>query len=130
MPLFPIPLARSGPLVDVGVSVSRSYAPWGGSPGSWSALIDTGADMTVISPGLVAALKPMRLGTQAVSVVRSILPYPSRMSRARNCSRAVFCAREGRTRGRAARIRAMASSASDAKPSRQSAAAAIVALRP
>ncbi len=66
MPLFPIPLTLSGPVLDVGVSVPRSYTPWGGPPGSWRALIDTGADMTVISPDVVAALQPMQIGTQAV----------------------------------------------------------------
>jgi predicted aspartyl protease len=66
MPIFPLPLRPDGPQLDVGVSVSRTYAPWGGPPGTWQALIDTGASMTAISPGVVAALQPLRLGAQPV----------------------------------------------------------------
>ena len=32
----------------------------------WKALIDTGSDMTAISPAIVAALRPMRIGTGPV----------------------------------------------------------------
>lgn len=67
MPLLPIPLGTDGPLVDLGVSVSRAYAPWGGPPGTWRALIDTGAMMTAISPALVSALRPMHIGVQPVA---------------------------------------------------------------
>jgi hypothetical protein len=66
MPIFPIPLGRDGPKLDIGVSVSRSYALWGGPPGTWKALIDTGAVMTAISPGVVAALQPRKLGIPSV----------------------------------------------------------------
>jgi hypothetical protein len=66
MPLLPIPLGPVGPLIDVGLSVPRAYAPWGGPPGTWKALIDTGADATAISPTVVAALRPMRIGTLPV----------------------------------------------------------------
>jgi hypothetical protein len=66
MPIFPVPLGLDGPRIDVGVSVSKAYASWGGPPGTWKALIDTGADMTAISPGVVAALQPLRLGVQPV----------------------------------------------------------------
>ncbi len=67
MPLLPIPLGPGGPLIEVGLSVPRVYAPWGGAPGTWKALIDTGADMSAISPGIVAALRPMKIGAQPVS---------------------------------------------------------------
>ena len=66
MPIFPVPLGLDGPQLDVGVSVSRAYTPWGGPPATWKALIDSGADMTAISPGVVAALQPLRLGVQQV----------------------------------------------------------------
>jgi hypothetical protein len=66
MATIQIPLALGGPMVDVSLSVSKNYAPWGGPPGRWRALIDTGSDMTTISPAIVAALQPMRLGAQAV----------------------------------------------------------------
>jgi len=66
MPIFPVPLALDGPQLDVGVSVPKTYAPWGGPPGTWKALIDTGAVMTAISPGVVAALQPPRLGIRPV----------------------------------------------------------------
>jgi hypothetical protein len=66
MPIFSISLGLDGPLLDVGVSVPKAYVPWGGQPGTWKSLIDTGADMTAISPNLVAALKPMRIGTAPV----------------------------------------------------------------
>lgn len=67
MPLFRIPLSFDGPLIDMGVSVARAYAHWGGPPGTWKALIDTGADLTAISPHVVAALRPMQIGTLPVS---------------------------------------------------------------
>jgi hypothetical protein len=60
MPIFPVPLGLDGPQLDVGVSVPKTYAPWGGPPGTWKALIDTGAVMTAISPGVVAALQSHR----------------------------------------------------------------------
>lgn len=66
MPIFPVPLGSDGPRIDVGLSVSKTYAPWGGPPGTWKALIDTGAVMTAISPGIVAALRPLRIGIQPV----------------------------------------------------------------
>jgi predicted aspartyl protease len=66
MPIIPISLGLDGPQLDVGVSVSKTYTRWGGPPGTWKALIDTGATMTAISPGAVAALQPLRLGVQPV----------------------------------------------------------------
>lgn len=66
MPLLRVPLGFEGAMVEVGLSVPKNYAPWGGPPGRWRALIDTGSDMTAISPAIVAALQPMRLGAQAV----------------------------------------------------------------
>lgn len=67
MPLMRIPLISAGAFLDVGLSVSRVWAPHGGPPGTWRALIDTGADMTTISPSVVARLKPQPIGTQRVT---------------------------------------------------------------
>jgi predicted aspartyl protease len=77
MPILPLPLGPDGPQLDVGVSVPRTYAQWGGPPVTWRALIDTGAAMTAISPGVVAALQPLRLGVQPISRAsgRSTLNY-------------------------------------------------------
>jgi hypothetical protein len=66
MPILPIPLGLDGPLIDVGLSVPKAYVSWGGPPGTWKALIDTGADVTAISPDVVPALQPMKIGTQPV----------------------------------------------------------------
>jgi hypothetical protein len=66
MPIIPVPLGLIGPQLDVGVSVSRTYARWGRPPGTWRALIDTGADMAAISPGVVASLRSQELGSQPV----------------------------------------------------------------
>jgi hypothetical protein len=53
------------PLIQVGISVGRSYLSrgLGGSPVMKTALIDTGSSMTAIDPAIVAALRPLRLGT-------------------------------------------------------------------
>ena len=67
MALLTIPLGPNGPLIEVGVSVARAYARWGGAPGTRQALIDTGADITAISPGVVESLRPMQIGTLPIS---------------------------------------------------------------
>ena len=67
MPLHSIRLGPDGPQTEVGLSVPIAYSRWGGPPGTWRALIDTGSDMTAISPGVVVALHPMRIGTQPVA---------------------------------------------------------------
>ena len=53
------------PLIQVGISVSRSYLSrgLGGPPVVRTALIDTGSSMTAIDPAIAAALRPLRLGT-------------------------------------------------------------------
>jgi hypothetical protein len=67
MAVLRIPLGPAGPLIDLGLSVPRAYTPWGGPPATWRALIDTGAEMTAISPVTVATLRPMQIGTQPVT---------------------------------------------------------------
>ena len=71
-PLLRIPLVPAGAFMDVGLSVSRIWIPHGGTPGTWRALIDTGADMTTISSGVVNELNPQWIGTQ--SITRSGMP--------------------------------------------------------
>ena len=53
------------PLIQVGISVGRSYLSrgLGGSPVMKTALIDTGSSMTAIAFTITAALRPLRLGT-------------------------------------------------------------------
>ncbi len=66
MPLLTIPLLDAGAFLDVGVGASRSLTGPANRPDTWRALIDTGADMTVISSAVVAALQPQKLGTAPV----------------------------------------------------------------
>jgi hypothetical protein len=58
MPLLLIPLLPTGAFLDVGVGASRAVTGPANRPDTWKALIDTGADMTVISPSIVATLHP------------------------------------------------------------------------
>jgi predicted aspartyl protease len=67
MPLLPIPLLPAGAFFDVGVGASRAFTGPANRPDTWKALIDTGADMTVISPSVVSALQPQQVGIVPVS---------------------------------------------------------------
>jgi predicted aspartyl protease len=69
MPRLQIPLVPAGAFLDVGVGASRLFTGPANSPETWRALIDTGADMTAISPSVVLALQPQQIGT--VPVTRS-----------------------------------------------------------
>lgn len=62
MPLLTIPLVPGGAFLDVGVGASRAFTGNANRPDTRAALIDTGADMTVISPTVVATLHPQRIG--------------------------------------------------------------------
>jgi len=66
MPILMVPLTTAGAILDVEVAVSPSLAPFSGPPISCVALIDTGADMTAISPDMVATLKPLLIGIQPI----------------------------------------------------------------
>jgi len=55
-----------GPQTDVGLDVGARHAPWGGSPSTKKALIDTGATATAVSPAIRQALKPMKIGRARV----------------------------------------------------------------
>ncbi len=57
-----------GPQTDVGLDIGSSRAPWGGSPCSKRALIDTGATSTVISPSVRALLNPLSIGHARVHI--------------------------------------------------------------
>jgi predicted aspartyl protease len=70
MPLLPIPLVPAGAFLDLGVAASRAITSATNRPASWRALIDTGADMTAISPAVVAALRPQFL--DRVTVQRAV----------------------------------------------------------
>ena len=67
MPSFSIPLGPDGAFINMGVSVPHYYARHGGQPGTWRALIDTGADVTTISPHIVAAISPQQIGVLPVT---------------------------------------------------------------
>jgi predicted aspartyl protease len=57
-----------GPLIQVGVRVGTAFAAagLGRAPHSYSALIDTGASSTAISPQVVSDIRPQRTGTAPV----------------------------------------------------------------
>jgi predicted aspartyl protease len=67
MPMLPIPLLPAGAFLDVGVGASRTFTSPANRPNTWKALVDTGADMTVISPSVVSALQPQQIGNVPVS---------------------------------------------------------------
>jgi predicted aspartyl protease len=56
-------IVQLGCLLQVGFKVGRNYARAGkgGPPSSWTALIDTGASVTSISPAIVRNLSPQPL---------------------------------------------------------------------
>jgi predicted aspartyl protease len=67
MPLLPIPLLPAGAFLDVGVGASRLFTGPANRPDTWKALIDTGADLTVISPAVVLATQPQQIGNVPVT---------------------------------------------------------------
>jgi hypothetical protein len=69
MPLLTIPLVSDGAFLDVGVGATPAFTTPATTPATWRALIDTGAQMTVISPPIVAALQPQRIGSVPFSGV-------------------------------------------------------------
>jgi hypothetical protein len=66
MPLLPIPLLPGGAFLDVGVGASRAWTGPDNRPRTWTALIDTGADVTAVSPAVLAALRPQPIGVQGI----------------------------------------------------------------
>ena len=67
MPSLQIPLLPAGAFLDVGVGASLLFTGRVNRPRTWKALIDTGADMTAISPSIVLALQPQHIGTVPVT---------------------------------------------------------------
>lgn len=57
----------SGPPILVGLDVGSVQPSWGGPPGTWNALIDTGSTSTAISPAVRSALIPRVIGKARVS---------------------------------------------------------------
>jgi predicted aspartyl protease len=67
MPLLPIPLLPAGAFLAVGVGASQAFTGSANRPDTWKAIIDTGADMTAISPSVVSTLQPQQIGNVPVS---------------------------------------------------------------
>src|SRR5689334_14272355 len=57
----------NGAQFRVGLDVGALQAVWGGPPGTWNALIDTGSTSTAISPAVKTALNPRIIGRARVS---------------------------------------------------------------
>jgi hypothetical protein len=68
MPLHVVDIGHPGPLIQVGVRVGPEYEAIGrgGAPHSYTALIDTGASRSAISPRVVADVQPQRIGEAAL----------------------------------------------------------------
>jgi hypothetical protein len=68
MPLFVVDIGSPGPLVEVGIRVGSAYDAIGrgGAPHSYTALIDTGASCSAISPRVVADVQPQHVGDAAL----------------------------------------------------------------
>jgi hypothetical protein len=62
MPLFPLVVTPDGATLDVGVSAPTAYVTKMTRPNTWTALVDTGATMSVISPAVRLALAPPSIG--------------------------------------------------------------------
>jgi hypothetical protein len=56
-----------GPQIPVGLDGGSARATWGGPPGTWNALIDTGSTTTAISPAVRASLIPRVIGKARVA---------------------------------------------------------------
>jgi hypothetical protein len=66
MPTFPLVVTPDGATLPVGVSAPVGYVTRATRPGTWTALVDTGANMSIVSPAVVLALQPPRLGYMPV----------------------------------------------------------------
>jgi hypothetical protein len=62
MPTIQFPLRFDGAFLDVGIGASRAVTGATNRPYTKMALIDTGCDVTVISPSVVLYLNPQQIG--------------------------------------------------------------------
>ena len=64
MPLHVVNLGPLGPLISVGIGVGFAFAArgFGGPPGTYNGLIDTGSMRTAISPSVHAAVQCQQVG--------------------------------------------------------------------
>ena len=71
MALHVIDFGSLGALIHVGIRVGADYeaAGLGGAPRSYSALIDTGASVSAISPRVAAEVQPLILGITSMERV-------------------------------------------------------------
>jgi hypothetical protein len=65
MPLFPLVVTPDGATLDVGIPAPTAYVT-ATRPDTWTALVDTGATISVISPAVGLALAPPSLGYSPV----------------------------------------------------------------
>lgn len=62
MPHHPLVFVEGRATIEVGIAAPPRYTGARNPPRTWTALIDTGANMSVISPAAVAASMPPELG--------------------------------------------------------------------
>ena len=67
MPEIGANLSNRGAILDVGLSASSTMLRHGGRTATYSALIDTGAEITFISPIVVAYVRPIIVGRTYVN---------------------------------------------------------------
>jgi predicted aspartyl protease len=66
MPRYDLRLIGSSLLIEVGVSSPKNYASASNPPATFLAVIDTGANASVVSPKVARAMKTPELGMQPV----------------------------------------------------------------
>ena len=71
MPLHVVGIGPPGPLIQVGIRAGAAFEAIGrgGAPHSYTALIDTGASSSTISPRVVADVQPQSAGSASLNRV-------------------------------------------------------------
>jgi len=77
MALHVVDIGPPGPLIQVGIRASAAFeaSGYGGAPHSYTALIDTGASSSTISPKVVADVQPQSVGSAPLKRV-AMSPLP------------------------------------------------------
>jgi hypothetical protein len=85
MALHVVDIGPPGPLIQVGIRVGATFeaAGRGGAPRSYTALVDTGASSSAISPRVVADVQPQFAGKTSLSRIgvspRRLMRYDIRL---------------------------------------------------